>query len=56
MNNKERESEVLARLVAQALDTKKGEDIRVLDLRKVHGARDCLLMKHEPQICSFSFS
>lgn len=36
MNNKE--SEVLARLAAQALDSKKGEDIRILDLRKVHGA------------------
>ena len=38
MNNKEKESEVLARLAAQALDAKKGEDIRILDLRKVHGA------------------
>ena len=38
MNNKEKESEVLARLAAQALDGKKGEEIRILDLRKVHGA------------------
>ena len=38
MNNKERESEVLARLAAQALDAKKGEDVKILDLRKVHGA------------------
>ena len=35
-NNKE--SEVLARLAAQALDAKKGEDVRILDLRNVHGA------------------
>lgn len=38
MNNKERESEVLAQLVAQTLDAKKAEDVRILDLRKVHGA------------------
>ncbi len=38
MNNKEKESEVLARLAAQALDAKKGEDVRILDLRKVPGA------------------
>lgn len=38
MNNKEKESQVLARLVAQALDGKKAEDVRILDLRKVHGA------------------
>ena len=38
MNNKENESEVLARLVAHALDGKKAEDVRILDLRKVHGA------------------
>ena len=38
MNNKEKESEVLARLAAQALSDKKGEDVRILDLRKVHGA------------------
>lgn len=38
MNNKEKESEVLARLVAQTLDEKKAEDVRILDLRKVHGA------------------
>lgn len=38
MNNKEKESEVLARLVAHALDGKKAEDVRILDLRKVHGA------------------
>ena len=36
--NQEKESLVLARLVAQILDEKKGEDVRVLDLRKVHGA------------------
>lgn len=38
MNNKEKESQVLARLVAQALDGKKAEEVRILDLRKVHGA------------------
>ncbi len=38
MNNREKESEVLARLAAQALDAKKAEDVRILDLRKVHGA------------------
>ena len=38
MNNKEKESEVLARLAAQVMDEKKGEDVRILDLRKVHGA------------------
>ena len=38
MNNREKESEVLARLAAQVLDEKKGEDVRILDLRKVHGA------------------
>lgn len=38
MNNKERESEVLARLAAHALDEKKADDVRILDLRKVHGA------------------
>ena len=38
MNNKEKESVVLARLAAQALDSKKGEDIKILDLRQVHGA------------------
>lgn len=36
MNNKE--SLVLARLAAQTMDEKKAEDIRILDLRKVHGA------------------
>ncbi len=35
-NNKE--TETLALFAAQALDEKKGEDIRVLDLRGVHGA------------------
>ena len=35
-NNKE--SEGLARLAAQTLDTKKAEDVRILDLRNVHGA------------------
>ena len=38
MTNKEKESQVLARLVAQTLDGKKAEDVRILDLRKVHGA------------------
>ena len=38
MNNREKESEVLARLAAQALDAKKGEEVRILDLRKVYGA------------------
>ena len=38
MTNKEKESEVLARLAAQIMDEKKGEDVRILDLRKVHGA------------------
>ena len=38
MNNREKESEVLARLAAHALDEKKAEDVRILDLRKVHGA------------------
>lgn len=38
MNNKEKEAEVLARLAAQALDAKKDEEVRILDLRKVHGA------------------
>jgi ribosome-associated protein len=38
MNKKEKEAEVLARLAAQALDAKKGEEVRILDLRKVHGA------------------
>lgn len=38
MNNREKESEVLARLAAQALDDKKAEEVRILDLRKVHGA------------------
>ena len=37
MNNN-KESLTLARLAAQAIDAKKGEDIRILDLRKVHGA------------------
>ena len=38
MTNRDKESLVLARLAAQILDEKKGEDVRVLDLRKVHGA------------------
>ena len=38
MNNRDKESEVLARLAAHALDEKKAEDVRILDLRKVHGA------------------
>ena len=37
MNN-EKESLVLARLAAQIMDEKKGEEVRILDLRKVHGA------------------
>ena len=36
MNNKE--SLVLARLAAQIMDEKKAEDVRILDLSKVHGA------------------
>jgi len=36
--NKEKESIVLARLAAQIMDEKKAEDVRILDLRKVHGA------------------
>ncbi|MBR4229730.1 MAG: ribosome silencing factor [Bacteroidales bacterium] len=36
--NYNKESEVLARLAAQALEEKKGDDVRILDLRKVHGA------------------
>jgi ribosome-associated protein len=38
MTNKEKESMVLARLAAQIMDEKKAEDVRILDLRKVHGA------------------
>ena len=38
MTNKEKESQVLAKLAAQIMDEKKAEDVRVLDLRKVHGA------------------
>ena len=38
MTNKEKESLVLAKLAAQIMDEKKAEDVRVLDLRKVHGA------------------
>jgi ribosome-associated protein len=37
MNN-EKESVVLARLAAQVMDEKKAEDVRILDLRQVHGA------------------
>ena len=36
--NTEKESLVLARLAAQTMDEKKAEDVRILDLRKVHGA------------------
>lgn len=36
--NREKESIVLARLSAQILDEKKAEEVRILDLRKVHGA------------------
>lgn len=38
MTNKEKESLVLARLAAQTIENKKGEDVKILDLRKVHGA------------------
>ena len=38
MTNREKEALVLAKLAAQTLDEKKGENVRVLDLRKVHGA------------------
>lgn len=37
-NKNNKESEVLALLAAQTLDSKKSEDVRVLDLRGVHGA------------------
>ena len=37
MNN-DKESLVLARLAAQIMDEKKAGDVRILDLRKVHGA------------------
>lgn len=37
-NNNNKESEVLARLAAQTIDAKKGDDVRILDLRNVHGA------------------
>lgn len=37
MNN-EKEALVLARLAAQIMDEKKAGDVRILDLRKVHGA------------------
>ena len=36
--NSEKESLILARLAAQTLDSKKAEEVRILDLRKVHGA------------------
>ena len=36
--NQEKESIVLARLAAQILDEKKADEVRILDLRKVHGA------------------
>ena len=36
--NKEKESIILAQLAAQTIDEKKGDDVRTLDLRKVHGA------------------
>ncbi|MBQ2510859.1 MAG: ribosome silencing factor [Bacteroidales bacterium] len=38
MNNKEKETLVLARLAAQILDEKKGDEVRILDLRGVQGA------------------
>ena len=37
-NNKQKEAEILARLAAQSMDSKKAEDVRILDLRKVYGA------------------
>lgn len=36
--DQEKESLLLARLAAQAMDGKKAEEVRILDLRKVHGA------------------
>lgn len=36
--NKDKESVVLARLAAQVMDEKKADGVRILDLRKVHGA------------------
>lgn len=38
MTNSEKESLILARLAAQALDEKKADEVRILDLRKVHSA------------------
>ena len=38
MKSNGNESTVLAQLAAQAIETKKGEDVRILDLRKIHGA------------------
>lgn len=38
MTSKEKEAVVLARLAAQAMDEKKAGEVRILDLRKVHGA------------------
>lgn len=37
-NNKQKEAEILARLAAQSMDSKKAEDVRILDLCKVYGA------------------
>lgn len=36
--NTDKESVVLARLAAQVMDEKKADEVRILDLRKVHGA------------------
>ena len=38
MDRQEKESTILARVAAQALDAKKAEEVRILDLRKVQGA------------------
>ena len=38
MNQAEKESLTLARLAAQALDAKKAEEVRIIDLRRVHSA------------------
>lgn len=38
MKQKISESEVVAKLAAKALDDKKGEDIKILDLRGIHSA------------------
>ncbi|MBQ9639713.1 MAG: ribosome silencing factor [Bacteroidales bacterium] len=38
LENRQKESEVLAKLVAQGMDDKKGVDIRILDLRGIASA------------------